>query len=90
MIKTATSPRSAPRKGSPTSNKGASLPATQCTPRLRGTATIANTKKVMEGVRKLIKTKRTPNIVDADVYRGFDDKRDPYMLARVGRNVGEV
>lgn len=43
------------------------------TPRLRARWNIANTKKLVKGLRKLIKTKQTPRAADPDAKRGFGD-----------------
>lgn len=66
------------------------MPGSQRTLRLRARAIIAKTRKLAKGVCKLIKTKRTPKAANYDDDRGFGDALDPYLLAWVGRNAGEV
>lgn len=70
--------------------KGASSCGTQYTLRLRTRATIANTKKVVKGVRKLIKTKKAPRDAESNVHHGFGHALDLYMLSEAAQIAEEV
>lgn len=52
--------------------------------------TTAKTEKLSKGIRKILKTKRTPGTADADVRRGFYDELDPYIFAGIGQNAEEA
>lgn len=58
------------------SPQGTSSFSTQCTSCLVATATIVKTEKMIKGVCKPTKTKRTKSTADAAVCRGFGDKLD--------------
>lgn len=81
------SPCGPARKEQPTSPKRTSSSGMQRASRIRGMATIENTKYFLERVRKIIETKRTPQAADAEFHCCFDDKLNSYMLAGVRQNV---
>lgn len=83
VIEATPSPCSPPQKESPTSQKGVSSSATQRTLPLRARETISKTKKLAKEIRKIIKTKRTSTVTDANVYRVFDDSLNQHMLVKV-------
>lgn len=60
------------------------------TPRLRARTTISKTCELVNGVRSIVKMKRTPRAVDGHVHHGSDDSLGSLLLSGARQNVVKV
>lgn len=74
----------------PTWPRSASWSGTQYTPRLSARAIIAKAEEMVKAVCNPIKAERAPSAADADDHRGFADKLNSYIPARIGQSTEEA